>query len=212
MCDLLGPEHAVYVADDDLSVRSALDAVFTRHSYAVTSFADGDSLLGVARGRTPACILLDVHMPGRSGIEVLKELDAEQYGAPIFMVSAQRHIPLAVEAIKAGAFDFIEKPFDPNGVVARVQRGVAEWKATLGDDNQEWRAMKFAGAERLTPRERQVLLQIASGASNREAGKLLSISSRTVEVHRARIMDKIGARNAADLVRIVLSNGRGGPF
>ena len=164
----------------------------------------------MARTRTPSCILLDVNMPGRSGINVLKELNAEHYGAPIFIISAQRDIPLAVDAIKAGAFDFIEKPFDPDAVVARVGRGIADWKGLVSNGDGQMQALKFAGAERLTPRERQVLSQIAGGASNREAGERLAISSRTVEVHRARIMGKIGARNAADLVRIVLTNGRGG--
>jgi FixJ family two-component response regulator len=201
----------LFVVDDDATVREALAIVFTRRGYEVTAFAEGDSFLGVARTRTPSCILLDVNMPGRSGINVLRELDAERYGAPIFMISAQRDIPLAVHAIKAGAFDFIEKPFDPDAVVARVGHGIADWKGPLSTDTGDSFTLKFAGEERLTPRERQVLSQIASGASNKEAGERLAISSRTVEVHRARIMDKVGARNAADLVRIVLTNGRVGP-
>jgi FixJ family two-component response regulator len=210
MTSPIGSDSTLFVVDDDASVREALAVVFTRQGYEVTGFAEGDSFLGVARARTPSCILLDVNMPGRSGINVLKDLNAEHYGAPIFIISAQRDIPLAVDAIKAGAFDFIEKPFDPDAVVARVGRGIADWKGPLSNGDGELQALRFAGAERLTPRERQVLSQIAGGASNREAGEELAISSRTVEVHRARIMDKIGARNAADLVRIVLTNGRGG--
>jgi two-component system response regulator FixJ len=210
MTDPVGSGSTLFVVDDDASIREALAVVFTRQSYEVTAFAEGDSFLGVARTRTPSCILLDVNMPGRSGINVLRELDAEHYGAPIFIISALRDIPLAVDAIKAGAFDFIEKPFDPDAVVARVGRGIADWKGLVGNGDGQMQALKFAGAERLTPRERQVLSQIAGGASNREAGERLAISSRTVEVHRARIMGKIGARNAADLVRIVLTNGRGG--
>lgn len=212
MTDQFASDSTLFVVDDDASIRAALALVFTRRSYDVTGFAEGDSFLAVARARTPSCILLDVNLPGRSGINVLKELNAEHYDAPIFMISAQRHIPLAVDAIKAGAYDFIEKPFDPDAVVARVGRGIADWHGSLSNGNGELQALKFAGAERLTPRERQVLSFIAAGASNREAAERLAISSRTVEVHRARIMDKIGARNAADLVRIVLRNGRGGRF
>jgi two-component system response regulator FixJ len=207
MTDLIDSASTLFVVDDDASIRAALAHVFTRHGYEVTAFAEGDSFLGVARTWRPTCILLDVNMPGRSGISVLKELNAEHYGAPIFIISAQRDIPLAVDAIKAGAFDFIEKPFDPDAVVARVDRGIADWKGLVSNGAGQM-PLKFAGAERLTPRERQVLCQIAGGASNREAGTRLAISSRTVEVHRARIMDKLGARNAADLVRIVLTNGR----
>jgi two-component system response regulator FixJ len=210
MTDLIDSASTLFVVDDDASIRAALAHVFTRHGYEVTAFAEGDSFLGVARTWRPTCILLDVNMPGRSGISVLKELNAEHYGAPIFIISAQRDIPLAVDAIKAGAFDFIEKPFDPDAVVARVGRGIADWKGLVSDGAGQMQTLKFAGAERLTPREHQVLCQIAGGASNREAGKRLAISSRTVEVHRARIMGKIGARNAADLVRIVLTNRRGG--
>ncbi len=210
MADPVGSSSTLFVVDDDASIREALAIVFNRQGYEVTAFADGDSFLGAARTRTPACILLDVNMPGRSGIDVLKELDAGHYGAPIFIISGQRDIPLAVDAIKAGAFDFIEKPFDPDAVVARVGRGIADWKGLLSNGDGQLQVLKFSGAERLTPRECQVLSQIAGGASNREAGERLAISSRTVEVHRARIMDKTGARNAADLVRIVLTKGRGG--
>jgi FixJ family two-component response regulator len=209
MNEQIGFGSALFVVDDDACMREMLAVTFTRQGYAVTAFAEGDSFLRVARMQTPSCILLDVNMPGRSGINVLKELDAEYYGAPIFMISAQRDIPLAVDAIKAGAFDFIEKPFDPAAVVARVDRGIADWEGLVSHGDGQMHALKFAGAARLTPRERQVLSQIAGGASNREAGERLAISSRTVEVHRARIMDKLGARNAADLVRIVLTKGRG---
>jgi FixJ family two-component response regulator len=198
----------LFIVDDDAWIRQALSVVFTQEGYQVSGFADGNAFLAAARNHTPSCILLDVHMPGRSGLNVLKDLDAQHYGAPIFIISAQGEIPLAVDAIKAGAFDFIEKPFDPNAVVARVRRAIAEWTrpATNGDDTQYQPA--FSGQERLTPRERQVLSQIAGGSSNREAAQQLAISPRTVEVHRARIMDKLGAKNAADLVRIVMTHDR----
>jgi len=149
-------------------------------------------------------VLLDVNMPGRSGIDVLKELDAQRYDAPTLIISSQRDIPLAVDAIKNGAFDFIEKPFTPYAVVERVRTAIASWKP-MDTMAAEARMAKFPGHELLTPREHEVLEQIAGGASNKEAGRQLGISPRTVEVHRARIMEKIRAKNAADLVRIVLS-------
>ena len=194
----------LFIVDDDPSVRDALSAVFSVEGYHVTRFADGESFLAAARTETPSCVLLDVHMPGRSGIDVLRQLDAQRYGAPIFVISAQGDIPLAVEAIKHGAFDFIEKPFDAEAVVMRVRTAIAIW-ARRQAGGYAARPLKFAGGDRLTPRERDVLGQIAAGASNKEAGRQLGISPRTVEVHRARIMEKLAARNTADLVRIVMT-------
>jgi len=113
---------------------------------------------------------------------------------------------MAVEAIKNGALDFIEKPFDAKTVVTRIREAVEAWdRRAAGKDAVSVQNLQFPGHELLTPREREVLNHIASGASNKEAGRLLGISPRTIEVHRARIMEKLGAKNAADLVRIVLS-------
>ncbi|MEM8878774.1 MAG: LuxR C-terminal-related transcriptional regulator, partial [Pseudomonadota bacterium] len=111
-------------------------------------------------------------------------------------------IPTAVAAIKMGAFDFIEKPFDAETVVERVSDALVRRANRSPDDLVD---KSFPGHETLTPREREVLAQITAGASNKEAGRTLGISPRTIEVHRARIMEKLGARNAADLVRIVLA-------
>jgi two-component system response regulator FixJ len=192
----------IFVVDDDETVRETLTAVFTPEGCRVTCFAEGRAFLAAARARTPACILLDVNMPGRSGLDVLRELDAPHYPAPVLIVSGQRDVPTAVDAMKGGALDFIEKPFDAEQVLARVREAILVWaRRGPGDVN----APHFPGWDRLTPREREVLKQITGGASNKEAGRQLGISPRTIEVHRARIMDKLGAKNAADLVRIALS-------
>jgi FixJ family two-component response regulator len=196
----------LFVVDDDIFVRDALSAIFTAAGYQVTRFAEGESFLAAARAATPACVLLDVNMPGRSGLDVLRELDAHRYGAPIFIISAEGDIPMAVDAIRNGAFDFIEKPFDPDVVVTRVGEAIDAWsRRDTYNGGLDMRSLRIPGGERLTPRERDVLAQIAGGASNKEAGRQLGISPRTIEVHRARIMDKLGARNAAHLVRIVLT-------
>ena len=137
--------------------------------------------------------------------EVLREIDAPRYPAPIFIVSGQGDIPMAVDAIKRGAVDFIEKPFDAETVVSRVRGAVRQLEERGLADKRELPARLFRGRDRLTPRERQVLGEIAAGASNKEAGSHLHISPRTVEVHRARIMEKLAAKNAADLVRIVFT-------
>jgi two-component system, LuxR family, response regulator FixJ len=195
----------LFIVDDDASVRDALSAVFTVEGFDVTRFAEGESFLAEAKTRTPACVLLDVHMPGRSGLDILREIDAQHYGAPIFIISALGDIPTAVDAIRNGAFDFIEKPFDPLAVVTRVRAAVESWVRRHGNGKAKQQTLKLVGCDRLTPREREVLEQIAGGSSNKEAGRQLGISPRTIEVHRARIMEKLGAKNAADLVRIVLT-------
>ncbi|MEP2706696.1 MAG: response regulator [Roseibium sp.] len=192
--------EAIYIVDDDPAVRDALSVLFNMEGYVVESFSDGDAFITSASKSVPACVMLDVHMPGRSGIEILKALNAEHYPAPIFIISGQGDIPMAVEAIRNGAFDFIEKPFSAETVLERVRDSIAAMKQRKDPDATQ----VFQGAELLTRRELEVLKEITDGASNKEAGRSLGISPRTVEVHRARIMEKLGARNAADLVRIVL--------
>jgi two-component system, LuxR family, response regulator FixJ len=197
----------VFIVDDDPSVRAALSAVLNGAGFDVTSFAEGESFLSVARSRTPQCVLIDVRLPGASGVEVLKSLNAQHYPAPIFVISGQGDIPTAVDAIRNGALDFIEKPFDPAAVAVRIRDAVEAWRNAGKEDGIL--ARNFPGHERITAREWDVLERIARGSSSKEAGRDLAISPRTVEVHRARIMEKLGAKNAADLMRIVLGKGSG---
>ena len=209
MTEAITATNEVFIVDDDPAVRDALSVVLSLEGYQVTGYGEGASFLSNAKARTPACIILDVHMPGRSGLDILKELNAQHYPAPIFIISGQGDIPMAVEAIKHGALDFIEKPFDAETVVTRVREAIEAWARRAADGKSaDLLTKQFPGHELLTPREREVLGQIASGASNKEAGRHLGISPRTIEVHRARIMEKLGAKNAADLVRIVLSESR----
>jgi FixJ family two-component response regulator len=197
----------IFIVDDDPVVRDALSVVFKLEGYRVGSFADGASFLAAARLRVPSCVILDVQMPGQSGLDILKELNAEDYDAPIFMISGRGDIPMAVDAIKHGALDFIEKPFNMETVLSQVRKAIDVWEQRTRDGDGLYN-LTFPGRELLTPRELEVLSRIAGGSSNKEAGRHLGISPRTVEVHRARIMDKLGAKNAADLVRIVLREGR----
>jgi len=194
----------IFVVDDDPAVRETLSMVLSAAGYEVICFADGAALLAVARNRTPACILLDVHIPGKSGLDILKELHGEDYPAPIFMISGQGDITMAVSAIKSGALDFIEKPFRGTEIVARLNEAIGAY-ARRHAQNSSIATLHFPGREPLTRREREVLEQFTSGASNKEAGRTLGISPRTIEDHRANIMKKLGAKNAADLVRIVMS-------
>src|SRR5262249_32522116 len=198
------PEH-IYVVDDDPAVRDALSLVLTLEGFHVSGFAEGNSFLVAVRRQQPQCIILDVHMPGRSGIDILKELRDQHCPVPLFIISGQGDIPMAVDAIKNGAFDFIEKPFNAETLVTRVRDAIAAM-ARVKAPASSGLAARFPGRDLLTPREYQVLELIANGASNKEAGRQLGISPRTTEVHRSRIMEKLGAKNTVDLVHIVLSD------
>jgi FixJ family two-component response regulator len=202
--------RTVFVVDDDAALRDSLAAVLSLEGYQVMTFAEGASFLLAAKARRPDCIILDVHMPGRSGLDILKELNAQHYGAPIFIISGVGDIPMAVEAIKNGAFDFIEKPFNAQTVLTRVREAIEAWaRQGQSTDRPPMLPENFPGQDLLTPRERDVLEHVIAGASNKEAGRELGISPRTIEVHRARLLEKLGARNAVELVRILLENRSG---
>jgi FixJ family two-component response regulator len=194
----------IFVVDDDPAVRDMLSIVLGTAGYNVICFADGPALLAAARSRSPVCILLDINIPGRSGIDILKDLRSQQYAAPIFMISGVGDIAIAVDAIKSGALDFIEKPFRGNDIVERIRR------ATAAVEQRERRAtpINFPGREPLTRREQEVLDLVANGSSNKEAGRELGISPRTVEDHRANIMKKLGVHNSTELLRLVLTSAR----
>jgi FixJ family two-component response regulator len=196
----------VFVVDDDPAVRETLSIVLSTAGYLVICFADGAALLAVARTRTPVCVLLDVNIPGRSGLDILKELHGEDYPAPIFMMSGQGDIAMAVNAIKNGALDFIEKPFSGKDVICMVEQAIGAFaRRQPVDQISKVSALHFPGREPLTRREREVLERFASGSSNKEAGRHLGISPRTIEYHRANIMKKLGAKNATELIRTVLT-------
>jgi two-component system response regulator FixJ len=201
------PSQEILIVDDDATVRDSLSTLFALEGYRVTTFTDGESFVNAARTRPSACVLLDIYVPGKSGLEILKDLDANSYAAPVLIMSAHGNIPIAVEAIKSGAFDFIEKRQDAGAIVDRVREAIDAWTRMRrrNGDASDPLSRPFPGRDRLTPRERDVLNQIASAASNKEAAKNLGISQRTVEIHRVHIMQKLGAKNTADLIRIVLT-------
>jgi two-component system response regulator FixJ len=199
----------VFIVDDDPMVRDMLSEVFAQAGYRAISFVDGASFIVAARERIPACVILDIYMPGRSGLEILKDLDAPNYPAPIFVASGRGDIPSAVEAIKNGAFDFIEKRLDADTLVARVGEAIkARSQLRLDQNGSEIPSSAFPGCDLLTRREREVLALITASATNKEAAINLGISQRTVEIHRAHIMQKLGAKNSIDLARKVMGQER----
>src|ERR1700682_2160575 len=147
------PDGEIFVVDDDPAVRDVLTTVFTRDGFQVTNFADGASLLATARLRTPICIILDVDIPGQSGLDILKELNAQDYPAPIFIISGQGDIAMAVDAIKNGALDFIEKPFRGSDIVGRVREAIeAHGRRQTDADSAKASSFRFPGREPLTRR------------------------------------------------------------
>lgn len=210
MLNPIDKTNEIFVVDDDPAVRDAVADALRSAGYHVESFADGSRVLDVVKLRAPAAIVLDVMLPDKSGIDVLKILKMQKISCPVLVITGHGDVPLAVEAIKQGAYDFIEKPFPINTLLDQLKSAMSLTpkleKTAAGVDLD----LSHIGGEVLTPREREVLREIATGASSKEAGRILGISPRTVEVHRARIMDKLGARNAADLMRIIFShNARG---
>ena len=199
----------IFVMDDDAAMRETLSVALQEEGYDVICFADGAALLSAAKTRIPTCIFLELRHPGRSGLDILRKLRAENYSAPIFIISGQGDIPTAVEAIRSGALDFIEKPPCSIELVARIRAALGTLSQSRNDDPcAKISSLHVPGCEPLTRREREVLARLAVGASNKEAARQLGVSSRTIEGHRAKIMKKVGVRNAAELIHRVLSEGR----
>jgi len=194
----------VFVIDDDAKTREALSKGLQEKGYDVISFADGAALLSYARTRTPACIFIEVDAVDRSGFEVLKKLRSANCPAPIFVTSAHGAIPLAVDAIRNGAFDFIVKPVRISEVVDRFEEAVAEYS----EPALTKMSLYVPGCEPLTAREREVLARLAIGETNKEIARYLGLSARTIEGYRAGIMRKVGARTAAELLRRVFGQNR----
>jgi FixJ family two-component response regulator len=197
----------IFVVDHDIATRETLSAALKAAGYDVICFADGAALLPVARSRAPVCIFVEVQMPERTGLDVLKKLREEECRAMIFVTSANGDIATAVEAVRGGAADFIEKPVNGNDVVERMEAAIEE-RAPSDDAALPDIVTHLPGCEPFTRREREVLARIAVGETNKEAARKLGLSSRTIEGYRASIMRKVGARNAAELLRRVLGQSR----
>lgn len=201
----IAPAH-IYVVDDAAAVRSAVCRMLGREGFHASGFAKSSSFLAAVRRRRPDCIILGIHMQGRSGVDILGELRTRNCTAPLFIISGHNDMGMAAEALRRGALDVIKRPFDAAALIALVRDVVAQASGYKGDaPAAPADAAQFPWIDLLTPREHEVLGLITAGASNKEAGRRLGISPRTVEVHRARIMEKLGARNTVDLVHIVLS-------
>jgi FixJ family two-component response regulator len=190
-------DREIFILDDEASAREALRVILQQAEYNVICFADELALLEMTRRRCPSCIFLDVKLPGRSGLEILKDL--ADYPAPIIMVSGHGDIPMAVNAIKGGAVDFIQKPFRAKEIVSQLEGIVTGFSFRNRKDVLGENFSLFPGKEPLTRRGRQVLQLLTSGLSNKEAGRTLGISPRTAQDHRANIMRKLEVKSTTEL-------------
>jgi len=206
--ETLKPADEIFIVDDNEDYRDLLSAILSLEGYQVTSFADGASFLKDAWSRVPLCVFLDIVMPGPSGLEILKKLTAKNYAAPVFLISARHDSPAVVEGMKNGARDFIEKPFDPYTAVLRVRDAVEFWAGGATVVTPDLPSFQSEVGVRLSPMERDVLAQIMAGAANAEAAEALGISKATVANYRCNLTKKLGAKNSADLVRILLSKSQ----
>ncbi|HWA37664.1 MAG TPA: response regulator [Burkholderiales bacterium] len=195
-------ERTVYVVDDDEAVRDALGMLLRTAGLRVETYASANEFLEHARPSPPACIVLDIRMPGMSGTALQERLAGRAERLPILFVTGHGDVPMAVEAMKKGAYDFIEKPFDDRRLLRQVLDALEERPAGVRPSP--------ATSERLahlSAREREVLERVLAGRSSREIAAALAISVKTVEFHRARIMQKLGVRSAAELFRACLAGG-----
>ena len=191
----------VYIVDDDAVVRDSLRLLIETEGLAVVDFDSADAFLAHCTRGCRGCVISDIHMPGISGLELQATLDERGIRLPVIMLTGQADVPAAVQSLKAGAFDFIEKPFDPQLLLDQVTRALALDAERHAAHRR--RARRESLLARLTPREREVLERVASGQSNKVVALDLDISERTVELHRGRGMKKLEVRAVADLVRLL---------
>lgn len=190
----------VFIVDDDDAVRDALADLLTTAGLPVATFVDGASFLATVGPDSRGCVLLDIAMPGMSGYQVQEQMVRLGIALPVIFITAFGDVPAAVRAMRAGALDFIEKPFDGKAVIARA-------RDALRSDEGRARDAEAADTVRaklrlLTKREQEVLRLVMTGQSNKEIARALGISFRTVEIHRGRVMRKMQAESLLDLARI----------
>lgn len=195
----------IHIVDDDDAVRDSLEALLLAEGFDAEGFESADAFLKHGDLSSAACCLLDVRMPGKDGLTLLAELTERSIALPVIMMTGHGDVPMAVKAMKLGAVDFVEKPFDIGVMLAAIRSALRS--ATAGERTQAVDPELAQKIERLTPRERDVMEHLVVGRSNKEVGLELGISPRTVEIHRARLMEKMAASNLAQLVRMALAAG-----
>ena len=192
----------VMVVDDDAGIRNAMRALLKSVGLESALFASAQEFLTTYEPAQAGCLVLDIRMPGMSGLELQQHLNLRGAVIPVIFMSGHADIPMAVEAMQHGAFDFLQKPFRDQDLLDRIQRAIArdaELRKSLGEHER----IK-AHLDELTPREREVLDFMTQGLQNKAIAQKLTVSPRTIEIHRARVMEKMNAHSVAELVRMMM--------
>ena len=196
-------EQLVHLIDDDESIRRSVGFMLKTSGFRVQLYGSGAELLKEARALAPGCILLDIRMPGMDGLEVQQKLKQAGVSLPVIIMTGHGDVPLSVKAMKAGAVDFIEKPFEKAVMVSALDQGFSSLQRS--DDSRERAQGAAVRLQVLTPREREVLDGLAEGLPNKTIAYDLGISPRTVEIHRANLMTKLGVRSLSEALRIAFA-------
>ncbi|MCC7271667.1 MAG: response regulator transcription factor [Alphaproteobacteria bacterium] len=197
--------RVVYIVDDDAAVRDSLSMLLRSAGLGVETYPAAAPFLERAASLRPGCVLLDVRMPGMSGIELQRELAARRIALPVVIMTGHGEVAVAVQAMKAGAVDFVEKPFDEEQILGLIEAALARAAVTYRRAQEVNEATTLVGA--LSQRERDVLERLIAGRSNKLIAFDLGISPRTVEIYRANMMEKLRARTVSEAVRIAILAG-----
>lgn len=198
----MSPKPTLYIVDDDQAVRDGLTALLTVSGFALETFDSAESFLAAIERNTPGCAILDIRMPGMNGLELQRELKRRHIAIPVIIITGHGEVPLAVAALKAGAVDFLEKPFDSDSLLASIDEALRRGAVSRSSPfDRETIATRVA---QLTPREREVMDLVVAGNPNKVVANRLGIAVRTVEIHRAKVMDKTEARNLSELIRMTI--------
>ncbi|MEC8513476.1 MAG: response regulator FixJ [Planctomycetota bacterium] len=199
----------VFIVDDDSAMRDSLSFLIGSVGRKVETYASAEEFLDAYDNERPGCIVLDVRMPGLSGLELMEKLGQDRFAPPALLITGHGDIPMAVRALKAGAFDFIEKPFSDQVLLERIQQALQQDNADRASEHD--RSDIERRAARLTSREAQVFELVVDGKPNKVVASDLGLSQKTVEVHRAHVMEKMRAESFADLVKMAVVIGVTGP-
>lgn len=194
------PLLTVHIVDDDPAVRDSLSLLLSLRDFRTSTFASAEDFLAALRPDWAGCVFADIRMPGASGLELQRELASRGSRMPVVIITAHGDVMSARAAFRADAVDFLEKPFDEQAAVDAVEACFARERDRLAANAREERRRESLAA--LTPREREVVRLLVLGMHNRDVAEQLGISPRTIEVHKARIMAKLGARNLSELIRM----------
>lgn len=197
------PEYTVFIVEDDPRIRDSLGILLGAAGYRAAFFADAEAFLAARRSEWRGCLLLDIHLPGMDGLTLQQHLADAGTGPPVVVMTASGDVATARRAFRAGAVDFLEKPLSRTCLLRAIEEAFA--RQTEDDQRAHQQAAIDARLHHLTPREREVLARVVSGRQNREVAEDLGISPRTVEVHKARLMQKLGVGSVPDLVRLTLT-------